>query len=62
MSYQLQDIVRLHGRDAIFATRYWREKLLNQLTGNTKKSLVLCNSFPKSGTHLLYQILYSIPD
>ncbi|MEM9808725.1 MAG: sulfotransferase domain-containing protein, partial [Cyanobacteria bacterium P01_D01_bin.56] len=25
------------------------------------KSLILCNSFPKSGTHLLYQILYSIP-
>ncbi|QUY44829.1 sulfotransferase domain-containing protein [Acaryochloris marina] len=61
MSYQLKDVVRLHGRDLIFATRYWQDKLVNQLQGNPDKSLVLCNSYPKSGTHLLYQILYSIP-
>lgn len=61
MSYQLQDIVRLHGRDAIFATRYWRNQLYDQLRGKVGKSLVICNSYPKSGTHLLYQILYSIP-
>jgi sulfotransferase 6B1 len=61
MSYQLKDISRLHGRDFIFATRYWKDKLFNQLKGNASKSLVLCNSYPKSGTHLLYQILYSIP-
>ena len=61
MSYQLQDIVRLHGRDLIFATRYWRDRLFNQLRGASPKSLVLCNSYPKSGTHLLYQILYSMP-
>lgn len=61
MSYQLRDIVRLHGRDLVFATKYWQSKLLNQLKGESSKSLVICNSFPKSGTHLLYQILYSIP-
>lgn len=61
MSYQLQDTVRLHGRDLVFATKYWQKKLLNQLRGKTSKSLVICNSYPKSGTHLLYQILYSIP-
>ncbi|WP_404789615.1 sulfotransferase domain-containing protein [Altericista sp. CCNU0014] len=60
MSYQLRDIVRLHGRDAVMATQYWRDRLFNQLRGKTTKSLVICNSFPKSGTHLLYQILYSI--
>lgn len=58
MSYQIKDIIRLHGRDFAFALRYWKDKILN---GNHTKSLVLCNSYPKSGTHLLYQILYSIP-
>jgi len=61
MSYQFRDVVRLHGRDTVFATRYWRDKFFSQLRGKTPKSLVVCNSFPKSGTHLLYQILYSIP-
>ena len=60
MSYQLQDVLRLHGRDLIFARRYWQERLLNRLQGRTQKSLIICNSYPKSGTHLLYQILYSI--
>lgn len=62
MNYQLKNIVRLQGRDLIFATKYWQEKLFNQIRGQSKKSLVICNSYPKSGTHLLYQILYSIPD
>ena len=61
MSYQLQDAVRLHGRDFVFATKYWREKLLKTIRQQPAKSLVVCNSYPKSGTHLLYQILYSIP-
>ncbi|PZD73250.1 hypothetical protein C1752_02319 [Acaryochloris thomasi RCC1774] len=61
MSYQLKDISRLHGRDFVFATRYWKDRLFNQLKGSPPKSLILCNSYPKSGTHLLYQILYSIP-
>ena len=46
MSYQLQDVIRLHGRDVVFATKYWQQKLLEQLRGKTSKSLVLCNSFP----------------
>lgn len=62
MSYQLRDIVRLHGRDFVFASRYWRENLKRQLSGSGRKSFVLCNSYPKSGTHLLYQILYSLPE
>ena len=58
MSYQAYDVARLHGRDAVFLSRY----LLKKALGKTKnKRLVLCNSYPKSGTHLLYQILYSIP-
>ena len=61
MSYQLRETVRLQGRDLVFATKYWQERLLNQLRGQSTKSLVICNSYPKSGTHLLYQILYSIP-
>lgn len=61
MSYQLRDILRLHGRDLVFATKYWQQNLLNQIQGQNLKSLVLCNSYPKSGTHLLYQILYSLP-
>ncbi len=61
MSYQLKDISRLYGRDLVFATRYWKDKLVNKLKGRPSKSLIICNSYPKSGTHLLYQILYSIP-
>ncbi|MGK7899367.1 MAG: sulfotransferase domain-containing protein [Xenococcus sp. (in: cyanobacteria)] len=61
MSYQLKDVARLHGRDLVFATQYWKEKLINRLSEQPAKPLILCNSFPKSGTHLLYQILYSIP-
>lgn len=58
MSYQAYDVARLHGRDAVFLSRY----LLKKALGKTKnKQLFLCNSYPKSGTHLLYQILYSIP-
>ncbi len=61
MSYQFKDVVRLHGRDFIFATQYWKEKLINRFREKPSKPLILCNSYPKSGTHLLYQILYSIP-
>ena len=61
MSYQLKETVRLHGRDLVFASKYWREKLISYLKGQQHKALTICNSYPKSGTHLLYQILYSIP-
>ena len=61
MSYQLKNVARLHGRDFIFATQHLKEKLIDRLSKRQSKSLILCNSFPKSGTHLLYQILYSIP-
>ena len=58
MSYQAYNLMRLHGRDSIFLARYWLEKILGK---TQNKSLILCNSYPKSGTHLLYQILYSLP-
>ena len=59
MSYQAKAIARLHGRDAVFLGKYLKQKLINQ--NSRKQPLVICNSYPKSGTHLLYQILYSIP-
>ena len=58
MSYRAYSIARLHGRDLVFLARYLKEKA-KKTTGG--KSFVICNSYPKSGTHLLYQILYSIP-
>ena len=58
MSYQAYNIARLHARDFVFRSKYWKEKLLHR----GDKNLIMCNSYPKSGTHLLYQILYSIPD
>lgn len=58
MSYQALNVARLYGRDAVFFGRY----LLKKVRGETKnKRLIFCNSYPKSGTHLLYQILYSLP-
>ncbi|MEB3219546.1 MAG: sulfotransferase domain-containing protein [Nostocales cyanobacterium 94392] len=58
MNYQVDNAIRLHGRDIFFLTNFLKEKVVSL---NRTKSLVICNSFPKSGTHLLYQILYSIP-
>ena len=58
MSYQLKDILRLHARDAVFFAKYLRERAVS---GDRPKNFVICNSYPKSGTHLLYQILYSLP-
>lgn len=58
MSYQAYSVARLHARDLVFLARYTKEKIIN---ANRRKSLVICNSYPKSGTHLLYQILYAIP-
>ena len=58
MSYQIRNVIRLHSRDFVFWTRYYLEKIRKR---NSNKTLILCNSYPKSGTHLLYQILYSLP-
>jgi hypothetical protein len=58
MSYRAYQIARLHGRDLVYLVRYLAQSLRND--ARTKR-LVLCNSYPKSGTHLLYQILYTIP-
>lgn len=58
MSYQLKNVLSLHARDAIFLTKNLTAKALS---GNRSKNFVICNSYPKSGTHLLYQVLYSTP-
>lgn len=54
MIYDSKERLRLTGRDTYFrfhsARRAWRDK------GKTRH-IVLCNSFPKSGTHMLSQIL-----
>ncbi len=57
MSYQLKNVLRLHARDFCFQAKALQANLNNR----GQKSFVICNSYPKSGTHLLYQILYSIP-
>ncbi|PSN18796.1 sulfotransferase [filamentous cyanobacterium CCP5] len=59
MAYLLKNSLRLQIRDTIFRGKYLKEKI-SQL-GKSKR-LIICNSYPKSGTHLLYQILRSIPD
>ena len=56
MSYGAYQVVRLHGRDLIFLFRYLKERCRKH-----QYPYVLCNSYGKSGTHLLYQILYSLP-
>lgn len=59
MSYQAYNVARLHIRDLAFKLKYFRRKLSEGKKRD--RPLVLCNSYPKSGTHLLYQILHSLP-
>lgn len=58
MNYLLKNSLRLQARDSLFLGRYLKDKIGR---GGQTKNFVICNSYPKSGTHLLYQILYSIP-
>lgn len=51
--YEIPERSRLVGRDLI----YLALSLKNRISGNFDNSIVLCNSYPKSGTHLLSQIL-----
>lgn len=60
MSYQAYNVARLHARDLVFRLKSSQRSLLSG--GRRHKPLINCNSYPKSGTHLLYQILYSLPD
>jgi sulfotransferase 6B1 len=60
MSYQAYNVAKLHVRDLVFFARCEKRKLLSG--GTRRKPLIICNSYPKSGTHLLYQILYSLPE
>lgn len=56
MPYRLADVSRLYARDAVFLARQLRERTRRR---GRPKRFVVCNSYPKSGTHLLNQILYS---
>lgn len=58
MSYQVKEALRLNFRDYVYFAKALIEKTASF---STSRSLILCNSYPKSGTHLLYQILYSMP-
>jgi len=55
VAYQIKERLRLHLRDEYF---YFKSKLV----GNGASPLVFCNSYPKSGTHLLAQILLQVPN
>lgn len=57
MFYGAIDRIRLTMRDVALAA----SGLPNALNDRSDKPLVLCNSFPKSGTHLLSQILTQFP-
>jgi len=59
MAYQAYHVARLHARDLSFFVRHLQRKIVNP--SERIRPLILCNSYPKSGTHLLYQILYSLP-
>lgn len=59
MSYDIKEVFRLHLRDLAYLGKSYLNNYA--LIKQGKRSLVLCNSFPKSGTHLLYQVLYSMP-
>lgn len=56
MSYCLMNSMRLYCRDAVWFARY-----LARLRNGSSEMMVLCNSYPKSGTHLLAQVLEAIP-
>ena len=56
MPYGLSNALRLTGRDLVFFARYARRRIRRDTA-----PIVLCISYPKSGTHLLYQILSAIP-
>lgn len=59
MSYGVANGVRLYMRDALFFLKSTLNGLRNDFEST---SVVLCNSYPKSGTHLLAQILMQVPN
>ncbi len=56
LPYETWNTLRLTARDLIILTRYIRERISGRAG-----PILLCNSYPKSGTHLLNQILTAIP-
>ncbi|MEM6262746.1 MAG: sulfotransferase domain-containing protein [Bacteroidota bacterium] len=61
MAYRLYNTLRLHGRDTVFFALQ-ALNTINRATKDANNPLVICNSFPKSGTHLLGQILDNMPN
>jgi sulfotransferase 6B1 len=57
MQYDVIERLRLNARDGVYGARTLR----NKAKSYENTSLVLCNSYPKSGTHLLSQILTAFP-
>ncbi len=55
--YGVYNCLRLTGRDLVFFFR----NCLRKLRYGNQGPIIICNSYPKSGTHLLYQILCTIP-
>lgn len=57
MGYGVFNAVRLHARDFY----YLAGAAYGKIAFDKSRASVLCNSYPKSGTHLLHQILKQIP-
>ena len=55
--YDASERLRLGARDLVYAARASRQRM----AGRAVVPRILCNSFPKSGTHLLAQILLQFP-
>lgn len=55
MPYQLKERCRLHARDAYY---YFKSRCVR----DKEEKIVYCNSYPKSGTHLLAQVLLKVPN
>jgi len=58
MAYRVIAGLRLYARDGVFLLRYLARRVL---PGWATEPVYLCNSYPKSGTHLLHQILLKVP-
>jgi len=58
MLYDLPERARLILRDTVYLVRSVKRRVFD----SSKSPLILCNSYPKSGTHMLSQILENIPN
>ena len=56
-SYGVLNAARLYGRDYTFLLK---SRIKGIFRNNEAQSIILCNSYPKSGTHLLAQVLAKV--